>query len=157
MFYVSLLPFIILFLYSYKKSLHMAQQNLYNDDNRFLKWSIKELKELRDYTKCEIIVILTFIIICILKIKYSFIIGLYFFLVSLIIFLIKYKDDKKSSTKLSFKVTNRVKRLIITNVILFILFALLLGFINNRNITYLLLFIYNFLINIVIILSIIKP
>ena len=64
MFYISLLSFVILLLYSYKKSLHMARQNLYNDDNRFLKWSLKELKEFKDYTKCELIVLLTFIIIC---------------------------------------------------------------------------------------------
>ena len=87
MFYVSLIPFIVLLIYDFKKSLHMAQQNLYNDDNRFLKWTLRELKSFKDYTKCELVVILTLIIINLLKLNYSFIIGLYIFIVSFIIFL----------------------------------------------------------------------
>ena len=159
MFYISLLSFVILLLYSYKKSLHMAQQNLYNDDNRFLKWSLKELKEFKDYTKCELIVLLTFIIICALKLNYSFIIGAYFFIVSIVIFLIRYKESKKNTTKLSFKVTSRVKRLIVTNLVLFILLFVLIKYIDNKNIAYLLLYSYLFLLDMVVIISIIinKP
>ena len=41
LFLLSLFTFIILFIYNLKNSLHMAQQNLYNDDKRFLKWTIK--------------------------------------------------------------------------------------------------------------------
>lgn len=159
MFYISLLSFVILLLYSYKKSLHMAQQNLYNDDNRFLKWSLKELKEFKDYTKCELIVLLTFIIICALKLNYSFIIGAYFFIVSIVIFLIRYKESKKNTTKLSFKVTSRVKRLMVTNLVLFILLLTLIKYIDNKNIAYLLLYAYLFLLDMVVIISIIinKP
>lgn len=159
MFYISLITFMMLFLYSYKKNLHMAQQNLYNDDNRFLKWTLRELKSFKDYTKCELVVILTLIIINLLKLNYSFIIGLYIFIVSFIIFLVMYKNDRKNITKLSFKVTSRVKRLIFTNTLLFLIFVLFAKGISNKNAIYLLLFIYNLLIPLVIILSIIinKP
>ena len=47
MFYISLIPYLILLFYDYKKALHMAQQNLYNDDNRFLKWTKMILKRLK--------------------------------------------------------------------------------------------------------------
>ncbi len=51
MFYISLIPFIVLLIYDLKKSLHMAQQNLYNDDHRFLKWTLKDIKSFKVHFK----------------------------------------------------------------------------------------------------------
>ena len=56
LFYIGLIIFLILLIYDYKKLLHMAQQNLYNDDNRFLKWTLKDIKKFkikRHEGKCD--------------------------------------------------------------------------------------------------------
>ena len=86
LFFISLMPFILLLLYDFKKSLHMAQQNLYNDDKRFLKWTINDLKSFKVPFKCQLVVIITFIIILLLRLESNLLIGIYFALVNLIIF-----------------------------------------------------------------------
>lgn len=159
MFYISLIPFIILLIHDYKYGLHMAQQNLYNDDKRFLKWTIKDAKQLKDSFKCSIIVLITFCLLVLLKLEARYIISAYFMLVCIIILSLKISNDKSSDTKLKLKVTSRVKRLIITNVILLCLSIFGLSFIHNHDIIYLLIFLYDFLLNFIIMLSIIinKP
>ena len=56
---ILLVFFIITFLYAYtyktKRSLHMLQQNLYNENNRYVKWLIKNKK---DFIGLDIISIL---------------------------------------------------------------------------------------------------
>ena len=123
LFLLSLIPFIILFIYNFKNSLHMAQQNLYNDDNRFLRWTINDFKSFKDSLKSLLIVLVTFFAIVLLKLEYSLLISIYFMIVSLIIFLLKKKETKRHDVKLKLKVTPRVKRLIITNLV--ILYGLL--------------------------------
>ncbi len=160
MFYVSLLLFMILLIYNYKKTLHMAQQNLYNDDNRFLKWTIKDIKKLKNSLKSNIIIIITYLVLIILGLKQELISNIYFSLSCLFIFILMYKENNKKTTKLALKVTKRVKRLIVTNiVILSVMILLLFKFDANHDIIYLFLLIYNLLLNFIIIVSIIinKP
>ena len=159
MFYISLISYVLLLIYSYKKSLHMAQQNLYNDDHRFLKWTIKDMFSFKQNFICLLIVMITYIVLILFKIKANIIVNIYFFLACLIILYQKRKESRNSDTKIKFKVTARVKRQIITNIILMCLFVFGLCFIKNINIIYLLLIIYLVLLNFVIMLSIIinKP
>lgn len=156
---IGLIPFLILLTYDFKKIIHMAQQNLYNDDNRFLRWTIKDLKQFKNPFKCSLIVIFTYIILIILNLEAKFINVFYFILVSIIIFIMKLKENRKSEVKIALKITARVKRLMVTNFILFMLVLLLTFYIKNVNIRYLILFLYDVLINFVIIISIIinKP
>ena len=159
MIYICLFAYFVLLIISYKKSLHMAQQNLYNDDNRFLRWTLKDIKVLRLPLKCELVVFLTFLIIVLLGLNYKNITAIYFSVVCLIIFALKLKESKQSDTKIALKVTARVKRLIVTNAIIFgVLFYFLLK-IPNTNIIYMLLIMYELLLNFIIIISIIinKP
>lgn len=159
MFYISLIPFIILIIYDLKKALHMAQQNLYNDDHRFLKWTLKDMKTFKTPLKCSLVVLITYLVLIIFKLEASVITSIYFFVVCLIILLIEIKENKNADTKIKLKVTARVKRLIFTNVILFALLCVGLYFVKNVNIIYLCLFIYDMILNFVIMLSIIinKP
>lgn len=159
MFYISLIPFIVLLIYDLKKALHMAQQNLYNDDHRFLKWTLKDMKSFKTPLKCSLVVLITYLVLIIFKLETSFITSVYFFIVCLIILLIKMKENKNADTKIKLKVTARVKRLIFTNVILFLLVCVGLYFVKNVNIIYLCLFIYDMLLNFVIMLVVIinKP
>lgn len=159
MFYISLIPFIILLVYDLKKALHMAQQNLYNDDHRFLKWTLKDIKSFKTPLKCSLVVLITYLILIIFKLEASIVTSIYFFVVCLIILLIEIKENKNADTKIKLKVTARVKRLIFTNIVLFALLCLGLYFIKNINIVYLCLFIYDLLLNFVIMLVVIinKP
>lgn len=159
MFYISLIPFIVLLIYDLKKALHMAQQNLYNDDHRFLKWTLKDMKTFKTPLKCSLVVLITYLVLIIFKLEASVITSIYFFVVCLIILLIEVKENKNADTKIKLKVTARVKRLIFTNVILLLLLCVGLYFVKNVNIIYLCLFIYDMLLNFVIMLSIIinKP
>lgn len=159
MFYISLIPFIILFIYDLKNSLHMAQQNLYNDDHRFLKWTFKDIMMFRTPFKCSLVVLITYLILIIFNLESKVITSIYFFIVCLIILIIKIRENKSRDTKIKLKVTARVKRLIFTNVILFALMCIGLCFIKNVNLIYLILFLYDMLLNFVIMISIIinKP
>ena len=159
MFYISLIPFIILLIYDLKKSLHMAQQNLYNDDHRFLKWTLKDIMALRTPFKCSVVVLVTYLILNIFNLESKVITSIYFFLVCLIIFIIKVRENRSKDTKIKLKVTARVKRLIFTNVVLFVLLCVGLCFVKNINLIYLILFLYDMLLNFVVMLAIIinKP
>lgn len=159
MFYISLIPFIVLLIYDLKKSLHMAQQNLYNDDHRFLKWTMKDIRNFKTPLKCSLVVLITYLVLIIFKLEASVITSVYFFVVCLIILLIEIKENKNADTKIKLKVTARVKRLIFTNIILFVLLCVGLYFVKNVNIIYLCLFLYDMLLNFVIMISIIinKP
>ena len=69
------------------------------------------------------------------------------------------KENRGSDTKIGLKVTARVKRLIITNVIILALISFGLYCVRNVNLIYLTLFIYEILLNFVLMISIIinKP
>lgn len=161
-FLLSIITYIALLVYDYKNSLYMAQQNLYNDDNRFLKWTINDFKKIKIPFKCLLIMILAFIFLISLKLEAEIIIGIYFFVVNLILLIYKIKEDKKSDVKIAFKVTARVKRLIVTNLLLIILlsFGLKKIYMNlDTNYCYLILLVYDLLLNFIIMLTIIinKP
>ena len=137
----------------------MAQQNLYNDDHRFLKWTIKDIMALRTPFKCSLVVLVTYLILNVFNLESKVITSIYFFIVCLIIFIIKVRENRSKDTKIKLKVTARVKRLIFTNVVLFALLCVGLCFVKNINLIYLILFLYDMLLNFVVMLAIIinKP
>ena len=96
---VSLIPFLILLIYDFKKMIHMAQQNLYNDDNRFLRWTLKDIKQFKTPLKCSLVVLITLIILVIFKLDAKVITTVYFALVCIIILLIKIKENKSIKEK----------------------------------------------------------
>lgn len=162
MFIISLLPFIVLLIYDFKKALHMAQQNLYNDDKRFLKWTITDYKKFSASFKCSLVVLITFLILTILRLESKFVAEIYFFIVSLVILIIKLKENANKETKNKLKVTARVKRLITTCLIIFLSLCVGLYFAKENelvNLVYLLLFAFDLFINFIIMLAIIinKP
>ena len=159
MFYISLISYILLLIYSYKHLLHMAQQNLYNDDYRFLKWTIKDYMKCKTPFLCSLIVLFTYLILALFNFKASIITYVYFFITCLIITMQILKMRRKSDIKIKFNITNRVKRLIITNIVLFVIFLIGILYIKDDNIRFLLLILYQILLNFVIMISIIinKP
>jgi len=111
----------ICILYKTRKSLYMLQQNLYNENNRYLKWVSKNI---RDFLSPELIIIflaalgyfVTFDLEMIPSILLLIIIALYG------VEILRLDQDKnKEQNKISFKITARVKRLIITFTILMLI------------------------------------
>ena len=136
MFFLICLLFFIILIYiinTSSKSIHMLQQNLYNENNRYIKWVCKNLKislfnlnlygilfsSFLFFSKSEILSIIFIIIL------------MSVYIVSLFIDKEKRKHDQN---KKPLVITKRVKRLIVTISIIYLL-PVLFTFINvdNRN------------------------
>ena len=95
-----------------KRNMHMLQQNFYNNSNRYLKWIKNNL------SKAFIIYDLLFIILAFIGNVFN-ITYMLFSVLSFILFLYYFKNLKKEPTKIKFKVTSRVKRMIVTFVLIY--------------------------------------
>lgn len=159
MFYISLVFFMLLLIYNAKGALHMAQQNLYNDDNRYLKWKIKDIGQFKKSFLFSIVILLVSLFIYVLKIKISNFVSFLFIIFYIVNLYLIYIERRKNKVKLKFKVTSRVKRLIITNLLILSILCFILYKINNYSLSYFILFLYYFLIDFIIMISIIinKP
>ena len=75
--YIILIGILILIynLYISKRSIHMLQQNMYNENNRYFKWIFKNIKETFRFDLVSLIFV---IISLLLKNKYILIISLIF-------------------------------------------------------------------------------
>ena len=109
------------FIYKTKRHLHMLQQNLYNENNRYLKWVWKNKNVFLSY---EIIIIF----ICILGLLSVFSIEIVstmcYFLCALFFILIGYywnKIIKTDQNKKKLVFTARIKRLLFTIIFLYII------------------------------------
>lgn len=128
-FIVSLL---MLFIYTFlksKKSIHMLQQNWYNDGNRYLKWIKKNIKKV--FCNIDIIGIL-FIIFNYIYVDSVFLMVL-FIIFYMIISLLLIHNNKKEQTKLKLAYTKRVKRLFVTNMLIYIIPVLVISLNFDKN------------------------
>ena len=128
-FVVSLL---VLFIYTYfktRKSFHMLQQNWYNEGNRYIKWMLKNKKQI--FFNIDICFILLSIFL-IIKIDELLIMAIVIILYTLIA--LRYiNNEKKEQIKLELKMTPRVKRLFITQLILYSIPVLIIYFNFTEN------------------------
>ena len=124
-----------------KKSLHMLQQNLYNENNRYLKWLGKNINE---FLNIEIIimVITAFGSYVIYDLKhYSFFAQI---LVAIIycINIIRWKNTLENEQKKKpLVITKRIKRLIITTSILYLIPVIILMISSSIKTAWIMLFI----------------
>ncbi len=120
---VALILFFVIYVYVYNKSfksLQMLQQNLYNENNRYVKWIFKNIKE-------------TFFNISIYSVLFAFLLlfnmreayYVYFSIVIVTIFIVAMVLDvdkrKYDQNKKPLVFTKRVKRLVCTIVILYLI------------------------------------
>lgn len=142
-----LLVMFIIILYKGRKSLYMLQQNLYNENNRYLKWVSKNNK---DFISVEIIIIfiaaigyfVTFdlavipnLLLCIMVILYG------------IEIILLESDKAKEQNKLPFKITARVKRLMVTfSILMLIPVVVFILNMNDPSVCWLIIFIATILI-----------
>ena len=120
--YILIIAFIYANIYKSKRSLHMIQQNLYNENNRYIKWIIKNSNQ---FIGADIVLIAISILgLFIEKEVEVTIIIILLVIMTLINILIGYKWKKTIATdqnKKKLVITARVKRLIVTTSILYLI------------------------------------
>ena len=125
--YIILIGILILIynLYISKRSIHMLQQNMYNENNRYFKWIFKNLKETFRFDMISLIsVFLAVIFNNIVFLILAFI----FYIVSICYYryLKKFEQNKKPLV-----ITARVKRFITTLVLVNLIILFLTIFVND--------------------------
>lgn len=129
------------FLYLYlrlKKNIHMLQQNFYNENNRYLKWGIKKFTNV--FNIIDFLMLIINLINLLLKSDILILLNVIY----LFIYLMEFKREKNSYSKLPLKITSRVKRLFITNIVIF---SLLMGLYIVFDNIYMFNFIYSLFIS----------
>ena len=99
------------------KSLHMLQQNRYNRGYRYIKWIIKNYKE--NFINLNLLFLI--FILTILNDTLNIISPYIFILIYLFITYVFISERKKEKAKLPLKYTARIKRIILTNTILYLI------------------------------------
>lgn len=112
-FLLSLLLFLFYGILKTKKVLQVLQQNWYNDGNRYLKWINNNKKKV--FINFDMF-FPVFLLGLVIPFKYSLILFILFYMVA---FFILDKEKKKEQVKLKLVVTARVKRLILTSIIIY--------------------------------------
>ncbi len=127
-----ILSFIYVVFYKSKRFLHMLQQNLYNENNRYIKWIIKNKSVFVD---TDLFILLASLIGFLVAYNISKVSIFLKIVIIILNFYLGYKWKKRivnDQKKKPLVVTKRVKRLICTNVILYSL-PLVFGMINYEN------------------------
>jgi len=142
LFILLIITFFYAIYYKSHKSLHMLQQNLYNENNRYLKWVMKNLQ---DFISFDILTIAISLVGVFVIFDLKFVSYLCFIMLALFLVLIGYRENKNilnDQNKKKLVVTARVKRLIVTLVILHIIPMLFIEFnLNNLLVVWILLLI----------------
>ncbi len=125
-----LISLLILFVYTFmktKKSFHMLQQNWYNEGLRYIKWMLKNLKLV--FINLDML-FLALILFLPLKIDNMLLMTLVVIMYTVLS--LRYINNKrKEQVKLELKVTARVKRLFVTEAILYLIPVVII--MNNFN------------------------
>lgn len=119
--YLVLLCFILVLFYKSKRNLHMLQQNLYNENNRYLKFVFKNIKSFLDIDL--IFVFVALIGYCVIF-DLEFVSNICMIAISILSVLFAYNLRSKQNSDQNKKplvVTKRVKRLIFTTSILYLI------------------------------------
>ncbi len=124
---IFILFYLIYFIYSSTEVLHMIQQNLYNENNRYLKWTKNNFKDI--FIKTDLLPIIIFFglllrydkdTIDVILIACTFIYGLSLYL--------EYQKNKSNQNKIPLKSTLRIKILFFTTLLIY---AIIFYFLNK--------------------------
>ena len=149
MFIYILLILMLIFctVFKSKKSLHMLQQNLYNENNRYIKWMIKNNKIFFDLDLSILLISLvgSFVFY---DIEYLSFIGLWSIIViSFILGVVWNRRIRSDQNKKPLVITKRIKRLIFTSSIFYLIPVILLFMnVDNNKFCWLMVFVYTILI-----------
>lgn len=119
---------LVYIIYTTKKSVHMLQQNLYNENNRYLKWILKN----KVFLNLNLYGILFSVLLFYSKRQE---IDIFFLVVLMLVYLVSFYIDrskrKLDQNKKPLVITNRVKRLLFTVCIIYLIPFVIYFF--NRN------------------------
>jgi len=127
---ISFLIILIFNIIKNKKSLHMLQQNLYNENNRYMKWIKKNLKSV--FVTLDFISMVILVVAYLLNNKLStvlVIIAMIFYLLEMVRII---NNRKLEQVKKPLVITKRVRRLIFTISVLFVL-PIITYLLNHNN------------------------
>ena len=130
-------------LFKITKAMHMLQQNLYNENNRYLKWVVKNINHTFFNTNM-IAIIFTFILMLSIMKELRMVFLVILCLIYLLAFCYDYYRSKGEQNKKPLVYTARIKRLLVTIVILYSI-PLIIFLINNSLID-VSLFVYSILV-----------
>ena len=119
-FIVSLLPITLYIFLKSRKSLHMLQQNWYNDGNRYIKWIIENKEKVFINFDLLFIIFICGIFTNEITIMTVFIL---FYVISAMLFI---KNLKTEQNKKPLAFTKRVKRLVVTDYLIYIIAVLIM-------------------------------
>ena len=130
--FILLIMFFFVNVYSSKKSLHMLQQNLYNENNRYARWVIKNKNQFVNI--CLFAIMINIIgLILISKIKDLSSLCLWILIGILLVYGFQLKTkQKQEKTKKGLVITARIKRLIMTTFILYLIPIICIGIYLNE-------------------------
>ncbi|MDD3340873.1 MAG: UDP-N-acetylmuramoyl-tripeptide--D-alanyl-D-alanine ligase [Bacilli bacterium] len=114
-FIIALLIYAVYICIKAKKALHMLQQNWYDDDHRYLKWIVGNKEKVFISTDSFFIIFIAFLF---MGAEIQAILFAAFYFVNILFIRNKHR---KEQTKLSLVVTARVRRLLVTLVILYLI------------------------------------
>ncbi len=104
--------------YKTQRSMHMLQENLYNENNRYVKWIFKNLKEMIGF---DILAVTIAIVGLVIGYRMELVSNLCLVIIILLLLLTGYRKHKKiaeDQNKKKLVVTKRIKRLIVTFTII---------------------------------------
>ena len=110
--------YVIYVIYRSVEAMHMLQQNLYNENNRYLKWIVRNYR--RVFSIIDFLPIILFLLVYIVEdnsILDLVLIGSMFIYVFGIVN--EYKKNKDNQNKIPLKATGRIKRLFITYMLIY--------------------------------------
>ena len=113
-----IMVYIIYMVYRSMEAMHMLQQNLYNENNRYIRWIRKNLG--RAFCLYDFIPIVFFVFIYIIDEKSvtDFILIASMFIYMYCIYN-EYRKNKENQNKIPLKITGRIKRLFFTVIIIY--------------------------------------
>lgn len=139
--YLVLLGFFLVYLYKSKRSLHMLQQNLYNENNRYLKYVFHNYK---DYFDLDLIFLGISIVACYVFYDIQIISNicmLVIFGLSLVL-AFNWKNRLNSfQNKKPLVFTKRIKRLVFTSSLLYLIPSVILVISRDIQLTWLMIFV----------------
>ena len=126
-FILSLIPYFWYVIYKARKSMHMLQQNWYNDGNRYFKWILDNL------TKVFITFDLLFVFFALFKYTTFNASVIIFSIFYVIVYFLYRSKIKKEQSKKPLVITARIKRLYVTMLILYLIGIIPMFFLFNEN------------------------
>ena len=118
---ILILAYCLLLYFKTKRSLHMLQQNLYNENNRYLKWVFKNYNQFLGLDLLLVLISLIGIFVLFDLEKMIFIAIIVMAIITFIEAINWYRRIKNDQNKKPLVVTPRIKRMIFTITVLYLL------------------------------------